>query len=119
GVLRGGGQQAPAAGLLDEGGVVHLGDEAEQGEGEPVLAAGLAVAAAGVTAQLREDRHHLVGEVDRQGDVAARGRDRQLRPLVAVDGGDLGGAVGQRDDPPGGGDADDGGVADLVLDVAG
>src|SRR5207244_10283950 len=76
------------------------------------------VAAARVATELREDRDDVVGEVDRQVHVAALGGHLERHLPVAVDGGDLGAAVGQRDDAAGGGDADDRGVADLVLDVA-
>ena len=68
-----GGEQAAAAAFLHERCVVELGLEAEQRQREAVLAAGLAVAAAGVAAELGEDRHDLVGEVDRQ--VLAHRRD--------------------------------------------
>ena len=70
------GNDAPAAGFLDQGGVIELRLEAEQRQLEAVLAARLAVAAAGVAAELGEDRHDLVAEVDRQVDVAVCRRDR-------------------------------------------
>src|SRR5262249_14989999 len=118
-VLRRGRQQPPPAVLLHQGGVVHFGDEAEQGEGEAVLATGLAVAAPRVAPQLGEHRHHVVGEVDRQVHVAAGGGDRDGDLPVAVGGGHLGGAVADGQDPAGGGDAGDLGVGRLVLDVTG
>src|SRR5438309_592652 len=64
-VVGGGEEQAPAAALLDQGVVIEGGVEAEQRQFEAVLAQGLAVAAAGVAAELGEDRHHLVTEADR------------------------------------------------------
>ena len=60
------GTDASAAIFLDEGLVIEFRHEAEQRQGEAVLAARLAVAAAAVAAELGEDRHDLVGEVDRQ-----------------------------------------------------
>ncbi len=77
------------------------------------------MAAARVAAGLGEDRHDLVGEVDRQVDVAALGRDAGLDPLVAVDRRDLGRAVGERQDAARGGDLDNFRVGDVVLDVLG
>ncbi|MBI3331425.1 MATE family efflux transporter, partial [Candidatus Peregrinibacteria bacterium] len=65
-IIRSGGEEPPAAGFLDDGHVVEVGLEPQQRQTEAVLAAGLAVAAAAVAADLGEDRHHLVGEVDRQ-----------------------------------------------------
>ena len=63
--LLGRGREEPAAAaFLDQRLVVELRLEAEQGEPEAVLAARLAVAAAGVAAELGEDRDDLVGEVD-------------------------------------------------------
>ena len=81
--VRGGGEQPPAAALLHQGLVVEVRLEAEQREPEPVLAARLAVAAAGVAAELGEDRHDLVGEVDRQVLVGVLDRQRDGHALVA------------------------------------
>ena len=78
------GKSAAAAVFLDQRLVVELRLEAEQRQLEAVLAARLAVAAAGVAAELGEDRHDLVGEVDRQVDVACFRLDRHLDRLVAV-----------------------------------
>src|SRR5262249_5694268 len=111
--------EAAAAAFLDQRGEVDVRLEAEQREFEAVLPGGLAVAAAGVAAELGEDGHDLVAEVDGQIDVAAGGLDGELDGLVAVPGDDGGGAVGQRDDAAGGGDADDLLVGDLVGDVVG
>ena len=74
-----GGKDPPAAPFLDERLVVEGRLEAEQAQPEAVLAARLAVAAAGVAAELGEDRHDLVGEVDRQprGEVLDGHRNRR------------------------------------------
>ena len=61
-----GGKDAPAAIFLDERLVIEFRHEAQERQGEAVLAARLAVAAAAVAAELGEDRHDVVGEVDRQ-----------------------------------------------------
>ena len=77
------------------------------------------MAAAGIAAELGEDRRDLVGEVDRQ--VVADGgrRDRNLHGLIAVAGDDLRHAIGERNDSAGGGDTDDLAVGDFELDIAG
>src|SRR5262249_61784669 len=72
-----------------------------------------------VAAQLREDRHDLVGEVDRQVHVAALGRDGHPDELVAVDGDQFGGAVADRHDAAGGADAGHLRVNDFEFHVAG
>ncbi len=56
----------PAAPFLHERFVVERRLEAQQAQPESVLTAGLAVASPRVAAQLGENRHHLVGEMDRQ-----------------------------------------------------
>ncbi len=58
-------EEPPASPFLDQRLVVERRLEAEQAEPEPVLTARLAVASARVAAELGEDRHDLVGEVDR------------------------------------------------------
>src|SRR5205823_6462870 len=62
-VFRRGEEDAPAARLLHQRLIIELRHEAEQREREAVLPARLAVAAARIAAELREDRHDLVGEV--------------------------------------------------------
>ena len=84
-------EEPPAAAFLHQVLVVLVRLEAEQRQLEAVLAAGLAVAAAAVAAELGEDRHDLVGKIDRAprcrrlttvtlsvpaGPCAGRGRDR-------------------------------------------
>ena len=64
----GSGREDPTAPpFLDQRLVVRLRVEPQQAEPEPVLPGGLAVAAPGVAAVLREDRHDLADEVDRPG----------------------------------------------------
>ena len=63
-LLGGGRKRAAASTFLDERLVIQGRLEAQQAEAEPVLAAGLAVTAARIAAQFREDRHDLVREVD-------------------------------------------------------
>ena len=66
-------EQAPAAVFLHQSrGNRASGSKPSSDRREAVLAARLAVAAAAVAAELGEDRHDLVGEVDRQVHVAAR-----------------------------------------------
>ena len=74
---------APAADLAGEAVVVAVGVEAEQREAEAVLAAGRAVAAAGVAAGPHEDRHHVELEADRRLDRGLRDLDRDLDRLAA------------------------------------
>ena len=70
-------------GLLDDRLIVGHRVETEQRQLEAVLPTALAVAAAGIAAQLGEYRHHVIGEVDRQADVAALRLDRNGDGLVA------------------------------------
>src|SRR5207245_7057225 len=58
-------KDSPAAVLTHQGLEVERRLEAQEAEPEAVLPAGLAVAAAGVAAQLGKDRNHLVRKVDR------------------------------------------------------
>src|SRR5262249_9153673 len=118
-VLGGVGQQPPTACFLDQRVEIDLWHEGEQGEGEAVLPAGLAVTAARVATQFGKDRYDLVGEVDRQTDVTTLCAESDGRLPVAVGGGDGGAAVGQRNDSAEGGDARDLGVGDFVVNVAG
>ena len=66
----------PAAHLAGEAVVVAVGVEAEEREPEAVLAAGRAVAAAGVAAGPHEDGHHVEPEADRRVDRRLRDLDR-------------------------------------------
>src|SRR5262249_53091249 len=117
--VRSGWEQTPTARLFHQRVEIDFRLEAEQRDFETVLTARLTATAAGIAAQLGEDRHDLIGEIDRQIHVAALGRDRHLDDLVAEGGGDLGRAVGQRNDAARAGDAGDLLVGHLVLDVAG
>jgi hypothetical protein len=64
--LLGRGGEEPAAPAFEDQRLVIQGRlEPQQADPEAVLAGGLAVAAAGVAPELREDRDDLVGEVDR------------------------------------------------------
>ena len=107
-------EQPPAAAFLHQVLVILRRLEAEQRQLEAVLAARLAVAAAAVAAELGEDRHDLIGEVDRQvGDEV-----RHLHLDVAVDarrGDDMHGrfAFGNRRDQARDIDVDDAGRARL------
>ena len=82
-LTRRGREDAPASAFLHEELVIVFGKETEQTELEAVLPAGLAVAAAAVAAELRENRHDLVGEVDRDINRHAGDFDRNLGSDVA------------------------------------
>ena len=110
---------APAAGFLHQGVVVHVRLEAEQRDLEAVLPAGLAVAAAGIAPELGEDRHDLVAEIDRQVFLDALGLDGHPGGVAAVADRDLGFAAGQGQDAAAGQDAGDLLVGHLELGVAG
>jgi hypothetical protein len=81
-VLRRRRQKPPPEGLLDEILIVVRRLEAQQRKAEAVLAAALAVAPAGVAAQLREKRRDLVRETQRRWIVESFNGDldRRLRP---------------------------------------
>jgi hypothetical protein len=113
------GEQTPAARFLHERGVIDLRLEAEQRQFEPILPAGLAVAAAAVAAEFREDRHDLIAEVDWQIHVAVRRGDGNRENLVAVGGGDGRRAVGDRNDAARTGDAHHFAVGHVEFHVAG
>ena len=66
--------------------------------------------------ELGEDRHHVVGEVDRQGRIHLLGRDRDAKSLPFKVRHDLRGPIGEREDAAVGLDADDLGVRHRVLD---
>lgn len=53
-----------SASLFHDGLVVHIGIEAEEGEGEAVLAASFSVAGTGVAAASGEERLHIEFELD-------------------------------------------------------
>ena len=72
------GKQPSATSLLHQEFVIVLGIKSQERQLEAVLAAGLAVAAAAVAAELREDRDDLVLEVDRNLSATALDADRQL-----------------------------------------
>ncbi len=74
---------APAADLAGEAVVVAVGVEAEQRQAEAVLAAGRAVAAAGVAAGPHEDRHHVELEADRPVGRGVLDRHRHRDRLAA------------------------------------
>ena len=82
------GENPPSATLFHQEFVVVLRLKTQQRKFETILAAGLAVAAAAVAAELGEDRDDLVFEVDR--DLAGASFDTQrefgFRPLGACDG---------------------------------
>ena len=75
--------------------------EAQQRELETVLAAGFAVAAATVAAQLGKDGHDLIGEIDQRivAEVNHRHFQRSGRTLSRT-GCDRRRAIGSRDDEP-------------------
>ena len=64
-LLGGGGEEPTPTPFLHERLVIERGLEPEQAQPESVLTARLAVAPARVAAELREDRHDLIGEIDR------------------------------------------------------
>src|SRR5207247_10835510 len=70
-------KKAPTTRLFNEMFVVFGGFKTEQGKLESVLATGFAVATAGITPGLRENRHDLVGKVHRRGGIEAFDGHRQ------------------------------------------
>ena len=75
---RRGGKEPPASSLFHQEFVIVLRNKAQQRQLEAVLAAGLAVAAAAVAAELREDGDDLVFEVDRDLPRAPFDAEREL-----------------------------------------
>ena len=108
-------KQPPAAAFLHQVLEVLGWLKAQQRKLEAVLAAGLAVAAAAVAAQLGEDRHDLIGKVDRRlvAKVGDRGLDRSGRS-GGTGGRDRGRAIGLRHDQPGAVNPDHARGRDLV-----
>ena len=62
--IRSGGRQPPSSGFLDQRFVIHLRLKPEQRELEAVLPGRLAVTAAAVASELRQDRHDIGPEID-------------------------------------------------------
>src|ERR1700689_1519900 len=77
------------------------------------------MAAAAVATEFGEYGHDLVAEIDRQVDVAIRGRHQNADGRVAVADLDLGDSVGQRQNPARGSDANHSRIGDLIANLAG
>ena len=102
------GREATTTSFLDEELVIFVRVEAQQRQLEAVLATRLAVTATAIAAELGEDRHNLVGEVDRHIVGQTGDGDLQVRLLARRIGrDDRGGSVGDRSEQPLGVNLDD------------
>ena len=78
--LRRGGRQPAAAPFFHQMLVIFARLEAQQRQPEAILPAHLAMTAAGIAAELGENRHDLIGEIDRRiiGEMRDGHGDRSL-----------------------------------------
>ena len=113
------GKDAPAAGLAGDRGVVEVRIKPEQRELEPVLAARLPVAPAGVAPELAQQRLDLGPEVHRPAGPEPGDADGHFEPLAAALDADDGAAVAGGRDVPRGIDGRHGRVRGRVLRLAG
>ena len=96
--IRRGGKESAAAPFLDERLIVEGRLKPQKTETEAVLTARLTVAAPTIAAELSEDRHHLVREVDRQAGREVPDFDRDVRLVRASADGDRRLAIALRRD---------------------